>query len=89
MEGAEPLVPRDFECAVVTFKVAVVHLVVKIAQMPALAAAGPQAFMSSMGGDGVERVEHQMRDQMDWMRGHDEMDQRCAEVKQVFDRVHR
>ena len=88
MERAKELVPRDFQRSIVHFEITVVHLVVEITQMQALAPAGPNPFEAGMGGYGIKAKEHQMTDQVHGMGWDNEMDQRGAEIKQVFNRVH-
>ena len=52
VEGPEPLVPRNFEASVITFKIAMMHLVMKRSKREAIFVANQKALKPCMCRDG-------------------------------------
>ena len=87
--GAENLVPRHFQVTVIALEIAVVHLMVKCAERKAIFVLHQQSFESGMRGRGGQRLMLHMKQDMDWMRRNDPVNQNRAKEKQMLDRVHR
>lgn len=51
--------------------------------------AEPEPFEPGMRGDGQQRIEHQVKDQVHWVRRYGEVDDDRSKIEQVFDGVHR
>ena len=64
MKRPEPAVPRHFKCTVITFKVAVMHLVEKIPQRQFAPVADQQAFKTGVGCRRFERLDLHVKQEM-------------------------
>ena len=56
--------------------------------MQAFASTRPDPFEPCMGCDRVQPIKHEMTDQMHRMRRHNEVNKGCAEIEQMFNRMH-
>ena len=56
MERAEPFVPRDFETAIITFEIPVMHLVVERTKGKAVLVIDQQPLKARMRGDRGQEV---------------------------------
>lgn len=74
MEGTEPFVPRDFEAAVVTLEISVVHLVVECPKRKAVLVVDQKALKPRMCRDGGKEIVLQMEQDMDRVCTDDEVD---------------
>ena len=56
--------------------------------MQAFASTSPDPFEPCMGRDRVQPIKHEMADKMHRMRRHNEVNKGCAEIEQMFNRMH-
>lgn len=89
MPAAEQFVPRHVQIAIVAFEIAVVDLVVEVAQVQALFVAEKHTFEPCVRGDRQEAVKHQVEYDVDGMAGDGEVSEHRAEIEKVLDGVHR
>ena len=91
MKGAEPLVARDPGVSVIAFEVTVVELMEEVTRPDAAVAhrSGRHGLESRMGGDRDQRLLLQVKNEMERMRRHDDVDQDRAQVEGMLDRMHR
>ena len=87
--GPEPAVAGDVSVAQVTVVEAVMELVEEVAQQDDAPALEQQALEPGVRGRRTQGVPLQVQDDMQWMRGYDQVDQHAAEVDDMLDRMHR
>ena len=75
MEGAENLVPGHFKIAIVTFKVAMMHLMMEISQVQAALVFHQHAFKPGMRGGSCQALVEEMKQNMRRMGGNEKMNE--------------
>lgn len=89
MPTAEQDVPRDVAVPVVTFKIAMMKLVVEIAQMKAFFVAKQHAFEPGVRCDREKAVKHQVENDVDGVGCDGKVDEDRTEIEGMFNRMHR
>lgn len=84
MIGTEPLIERDLGCAVVALKIPMMKLVEEIPGPCGICFASLQFFEPRVGQHRTDLLEIGMKQQMQRMRGYDQMDEVGGEIEKVL-----
>ena len=89
MKRTKQFVPRHFQRSIVTFKVAVMHLMVKRSQLKTILIFNNKLFKSRMRCCRAQRIILQMKQDMDGMGCNHPLDQYRRQKYYMLNRVHR
>ena len=87
MERAKPLVPRQFERSVVTFKITVVHLVMERPKRKAVFVVHQQSLKSRMRGDCGQEIVLKVKDDVQRVGTDHKVDQDRSKKDHLLDRM--
>ena len=89
MKRTKQFVPRHFQRSIVTFKVALMHLMVKSSQLKTILILNNKLFKTRMRCCRAQCIILQMKQDMDGMGCDHPVDQYCRQKYYMLNRVHR